>query len=170
METKGILHKNSVIADIGSGTGKLSELFLKYGFTVRAVEPNGEMRLAAEKMFKGNKRFISLDGAAEEIPLADHSVDLIVVGQAFHWFEVDKAAVEFNRIKKDGGAIILIWNNRDLSGSGFMRDYEELLRQYGNDYKEIHGIYHGTKELKTLFGSGKVEQVVFDFKQNFNFT
>ncbi len=169
LEANGFLRKSSVIADIGSGTGKLSELFLKHGYEVRAVEPNREMRRAAENIFKTNKGFISFDGSAEAIPLADHWVDLIVVGQAFHWFEAEKAALEFKRILRKGGSIVLIWNNRYLSGSGFMRDYEGLLRQYGNDYKKILSIYYGTQELKNLFGGSEIEQVVFDFEQSFDF-
>jgi SAM-dependent methyltransferase len=170
LEEKGILQKNSIIADIGSGTGKLSGLFLQHGYEVCAVEPNREMRSAAEKLFKGNKRFISRDGSAEAVPFGDRSVDLIVVGQAFHWFEAKKAAREFKRILKKGGSIVLIWNNRDLSGSGFMNDYEELLRCYGKDYKQIRSINYGTRELKTLFDGRDAGLVVFDFEQNFDFT
>ncbi len=163
------LHKNCVIADIGSGTGKLSELFIRHGYQVHAVEPNSKMRHAAEKFFKNNKKYISLNGSAEAIPLADNSVDMIVVGQAFHWFETESAVKEFRRILNKNGFIILIWNNRDIIAHGLMRDYERLLQQYGNDYKQIRSIYYGTRGMKRLFKSEDVERVVFDYKQVFDF-
>src|SRR2546422_11068618 len=76
----------SIIADIGSGTGKSSELFLKNGNKVFAVEPNKGMRLAAEKLLGDYDNFISINGTAENTVLDASSIDMIVAGQAFHWF------------------------------------------------------------------------------------
>ena len=80
---------NEYIADIGSGTGKLSELLLQSGFRVIGVEPNEQMRGAAEELLDGNANFQSVDGTAENSTLNENSVDLIVAAQAFHWFDID---------------------------------------------------------------------------------
>jgi ubiquinone/menaquinone biosynthesis C-methylase UbiE len=107
-------NKDFVIADIGSGTGITSVLFLKNGNTVFAVEPNKEMREAAELKFAGNPNFISVDGSAEHSTLKGESIDVIFCGQAFHWFDRIPAKKEFTRILKKTGHIILAWNDRNV--------------------------------------------------------
>jgi SAM-dependent methyltransferase len=169
LEEIGILHKNYSIADIGSGTGKLAELFLRHGYKVYAVEPNTRMRQAAEQLFKGAINFVSLHGSAEAIPLEDGSMDVVVVGQAFHWFEVKTAVKEFKRLLRNNGCVVLVWNNRDVKVSACMRDYEQLLQHYGNDYKQIRSIYYGAREMRKIFGSDDVERVLFDYMQEFDF-
>jgi len=134
---KKILKKNIVIADIGSGTGILSELFLKNGNKVYGVEPNPDMRKAAEKLLEKYSDFISIDGSAEKSGLKEKSVDLIVAGQAFHWFDVEKARMEFKRILRQIRYVVLIWNNRRKSGDNFSSDYEKFILKYGTDYKEV---------------------------------
>src|SRR5262245_17011202 len=93
----------SVVVDVGSGTGILTELFLKYGHPVFAVEPNEEMRKAAERLLGDRAGFHSIVGTAEATTLPDCSVDLISAGQAFHWFDRERAHREFVRILKPGG-------------------------------------------------------------------
>ncbi len=92
-----------VVADIGSGTGILSQAFLRLGCRVCAVEPNAAMRREAECMLNGNPLFQSLAGTAESVPLPDASVDLITVGQAVHWFDSYRSRQEFDRILKPNG-------------------------------------------------------------------
>src|SRR5687767_3870583 len=89
------LKKDWVVADIGSGTGISCEIFLANGNKVIGVEPNKEMREAAEKIFSGQKAFASVSAAAEATSLPDHSVDLVIAGQAFHWFDTEKSKKEF---------------------------------------------------------------------------
>src|SRR5579871_3210058 len=84
-----------LVADIGSGTGISTELFLGFGNQVTAVEPNREMRLKAEELLGDKTGFVSVDGTAEATGLKDSSVDLIVAGQAFHWFDPVRARLEF---------------------------------------------------------------------------
>jgi ubiquinone/menaquinone biosynthesis C-methylase UbiE len=99
----------SVVADAGSGTGILTELFLRNGNSVFGVEPNREMREAGETLLKSYSQFTSIAGRAEATTLADHSVDFVVAGQAFHWFDCQKARREFARILKTeglGGAVV----------------------------------------------------------------
>src|SRR5947209_11876909 len=92
------LTPTSVVADVGSGTGILTELFLRNGNTVYGVEPNREMREAGEGLLAGYPNFHSVDGRAEATGLPDASVDFVTAGQAFHWFDAQGARAEFSRI------------------------------------------------------------------------
>jgi SAM-dependent methyltransferase len=131
------LTMQSIIADIGSGTGILSELFVKNGSRVFGVEPNREMREAGERFLKKYSTFTSVDGTAEATTLADRSADFVTAGQAFHWFDRDRARREFSRILRPNGWVVLIWNERLTDTSAFLRAYEELLQKYGTDYTAV---------------------------------
>ena len=127
----------SVVADIGFGTGIFTRLLLKNGNRVYGVEPNDSMRRAGEEYLSAYTRFSSASGTAENTTLADHSVDVITAAQAAHWFDRDKAVAEFRRILKAGGYLVLIWNDRRKDSSGFGREYEAMLEKYGTDYAEV---------------------------------
>lgn len=131
------LTSESIIADVGSGTGKLSEIFLANGNLVLGVEPNAAMRAVAEALFHDEPRFRSVEGTAEATTLAEASVDLITAGQAFHWFDPVKTRDEWVRILKPGGWAALIWNERLLQSTPFLNDYEQLMLEFGTDYKEV---------------------------------
>jgi SAM-dependent methyltransferase len=131
------LTAKSVVEDIGSGTGILSEVFLKNGNRVHGVEPNLEMREAGEQLLGKYPDFTSVNGTAEETALADCSVDFVTVGQAFHWFDRERARKEFARILKPNGWVALIWNERLTDTSPFLCAYENLLQQYGIDYVAV---------------------------------
>jgi SAM-dependent methyltransferase len=126
------------VADIGSGTGFLTELFLRNGNRTFGIEPNAPMREAAEAYLAGFTNFVSVDATAEETGLPDSSIDLVAAGQAFHWFDAEKCKVEFGRILKPGGWTTLIWNQRSEGGSPFMREYERIVAKYSTDYKEVY--------------------------------
>jgi SAM-dependent methyltransferase len=132
------LTPGAIVADIGSGTGISSQLFLDHGNTVFALEPNREMRLAAERQLSSNPRFHSVDGTAEDTTLADHAVDLIVAGQSFHWFNRRQARREFARILRARGFVVLMWNDRRIDSTPFCRDYEALLSEFGIDYQQVN--------------------------------
>jgi SAM-dependent methyltransferase len=119
------LTEASRIADIGSGTGLLSRVFLDAGLDVTGVEPNREMREASDAFLAGYPRFRSVDGRAEHTTLAGESVDLITAGQAFHWFDVEKTRREWERILRPGGTAALIWNERSAE-SPFMREVQAV--------------------------------------------
>lgn len=127
----------SVVVDVGAGTGILTQLFLENGNPVVGIEPNKEMREAAETLLAEFARFTSVGGSAEATKLPAQVADFIVVGQAFHWFDRDKARAEFLRILKSDGILVLIWNDRQIESTPFLRDYEKLLNDCGNDYQEI---------------------------------
>lgn len=128
------LRAASVLADVGSGTGLLAEPFLRNGNVVFGVEPNREMREAAERLLAGWPNFRSVDGAAEATTLPDASVDGVIVGQAFHWFAGPAAVAEFRRILKPGGFIALVWNARATTASPFMVEYERIVHEFGTDF------------------------------------
>lgn len=127
----------SLVADMGSGTGMLSEMLLKNGNTVFCVEPNAQMRNSAENLLGNYLQFKSIDGAAEATTLDSHSIDIVTAAQAFHWFDQTRARVEFARILKPKGWVALIWNERRLDSTPFLRSFEQLLLQYGTDYQKV---------------------------------
>ena len=149
----GLTHA-SVVADVGSGTGILSEMLLREGCAVFAVEPNAAMRAAAESRLMRYPNFTSVAGAAEATTLEAGSVDFVTAAQAFHWFDVEGARAEFRRILRPGGRAVLIWNNRRTGANAFLRDYESLLRRFGTDYARVAATYAEPESLRRFFGGG----------------
>lgn len=107
-----IIGKNDVIVDIGAGTGILSRAFLEYGNKVISVEPNGEMRNKCTENLKQYKSSVVIDATAENTTLLAHSINVVVVGQAFHWFEPNAFKNECMRILNDKKLVILMWNQK----------------------------------------------------------
>lgn len=134
LEKHASLTGESVVADIGSGTGILTSLFLRNGNKVFSVEPNSDMMSAAKRVLSEYPGFHPVDGAAENTGITSSSVDLIVAGQSFHWFNREKAAVEFRRILKPGGSIALIWNDRVSKSTGTNADYERICKTFSPKY------------------------------------
>ena len=125
----------SVIADVDSGTGISTKLFLENGNTVYGVEPNQKMRQAAEAFLQAYPHFRSIAGTAEATTLPDQLVDYVVAAQAFHWFNIPATRQEFARVLKPDGWVVLLWNSRRLNSTPFLQAYEALLQQYGTDYQ-----------------------------------
>jgi SAM-dependent methyltransferase len=147
------LRPGHVIADIGSGTGLLSELFLKNGNRVYGVEPNEAMRRAGEEYLASYDGFSSIEGSAEATTLEDASVDFVAAGQAFHWFEPDAARREFARILKPTGWVVIAWNDRRMEEFPFTRAYEELLERFGTDYKNVKDSYPEAERIRTFLST-----------------
>ena len=158
-----------IIADIGSGTGKLSEVFLEYGFTVVGIEPNKAMREVGETEMKKYENFISKDGTAESTGIKDQSIDLIIAGQSFHWFNLPKTRKEFQRILKPGRFAMIVWNNRNTESSHFFRDYETILKDFGTDYNEVTKTIIGKKEFSDFFGTVNYKRFLFENKQQLDY-
>ncbi len=97
------------VLDLGAGTGKLTGVLLDLGLDVVAVEPDEQMRALLPA------RAEALEGTAEQLPLADGSVDAVLAGQAFHWFDAERALPEMARVLRPGGTLGLLWNVRDTS-------------------------------------------------------
>jgi len=162
------LTKASIIADVGSGTGILSELFLRYGSVVYGIEPNREMREAAERLLPDYAGFHSIDGQAEATTLAPDSVDFVTAGQAFHWFDQQRARQEFSRILHPQGWVVLIWNERRVDSTPFLRAFEELLLEFGTDYEQVRH-ENVEKDIASFFAPSGFRLAAFENLQEFGF-
>lgn len=150
---------DSIVADIGSGTGILSSQLLDIGCTVIAVEPNEDMRNTAEKLLGGNEKFISVKGSAENTALEDDSVDFITAAQAFHWFDHKKFKDECKRILKPGGKVILVWNSRVLSNK-MIKENAEICRKYCPGFTGFSGGIKNMDSAVTYFFETKYEKKI----------
>jgi len=163
------LGPGDVVTDLGSGTGLLSRLFLENGHRVLAVEPNAAMRAVAERDFSGQENFVSIDGRAEAIPLADASADFVVAGQAFHWFEPAPTRHELQRILRPGGQVALIWNRRNTEKNDFQQGYEKILEQFGTDYLQVDQQRTITDEkIAAFFAPNTMKTASFPHRQTFD--
>lgn len=153
--------KSSVIADIGSGTGKFAKQLLDKGSNVVCVEPNTDMRLVAEKELSEYPHFKSVAGSAENTTLPDNSVDFITTAQAFHWFDTKSFKAECSRIIKPGGKAFLIWNTRNTEAL-INQKLHSVYSKYCPDFKGFSG---GTKphddRIKYFFDNN-YEYITFD--------
>jgi SAM-dependent methyltransferase len=163
------LHPDWTIADIGSGTGISARPFLANGNTVIGIEPNAPMRDGAGEFLRTFPKFSQHDGSAEATGLDDASVDLVIAGQAFHWFDPPRARAEFVRILKPGGFVLLMWNNRRKSGDAFHEAYEQLLRTYGTDYLKIRHENIDDPRLAAFFAPQPFEKATLPNQQVFDF-
>jgi len=164
------LHPGQVIADIGSGTGLLSKVFLDHGNRVFGVEPNPEMRAGGEEFLRSYPKFTSINGAAEATTLGDSSCDFVTAAQAFHWFEPLAARREFQRVVKPSGFVVVAWNDRRISESRFGREYEDLLVRFSTDYTRVKETYPEAPVMQRFFGERHFRSAELPNFQEFDFT
>lgn len=149
------LRSDSIIADIGAGTGILTKHFLDLGCSVYAVEPNEDMFEVLNQNLSHYQNIIFLNSCAENTTIPAISCDAVVVGTAFHWFDKDKFHKECNHILKNNKyvAILRIANNTEAD-------------------KQIDKIKHYSEqdlnEAKEFFGDGFLEHIRFEYSQSFN--
>jgi SAM-dependent methyltransferase len=158
------LNAQSIIADIGSGTGILSELFLANGNHVFGVEPNLEMREAGERLLGAERRFTSIAATAEATTLSDRSVDFVTAGQAFHWFDPESCRKEFRRILRPNGWVVLIWNDRRTEATPFLKAYEQLLLAHATDYEQVNHKRIDTAALREFLGAEPVRKIIPNYQ------
>jgi SAM-dependent methyltransferase len=156
------------VADVGSGTGILTELLLETGAEVFAVEPNREMRAAAEQLLSDYGRFRSVAGSAEATTLPNACVDLLTASQAFHWFDVQKSQRELRRILRPRGWVALIWNERPLEAVPLLDEYDTLLRRHAPDYDRVREMRADESKMRDFFGR-RPEVAVFPNRQTFDY-
>lgn len=162
--------RETLVADIGAGTGISTQLFLASGHPVIAVEPNAAMRAAAEQSLAAEYlRLKFVDGSAEATTLADDSVGLVAAAQAFHWFDTDAVRREWARILHPGGMALVFWNSRPLDSSPFLRGYEQLLLEFGTDYSAVAERYQDDAFMRDWFGDGLRGITRFPNVQQFDF-
>ena len=119
-----------VVADVGAGTGKLTENLSQIGMQGFAVEPNDVMRAEGERLFSGTSGFTWKKGSAEQTGLSDDSVNWLLMGSSFHWVEPVAARIEFRRVLKKNGLFTAIWNTRDVESDPIVHEIEELVDSY----------------------------------------
>lgn len=168
LEQQSVLQPGMLLADIGSGTGISAELFLQKGYTVLGVEPNKEMREKSEELLKDYPAFNAVDGTAEHTTLEKHCIDVIIAGQAFHWFNPETTRAEFQRILKKEGYVVLVWNER-MTGSPFEKAYEQLIEHYGNQYKEVNHRNIDIAVIEKFYHPSAVTLTEFANKQVFDY-
>lgn len=164
LESKIDFNENMTIADIGSGTGILAEMFLKHGNKVYGIEPNNEMRRVAERRLSTYEKFISIDGLSNDTKLEEKSVDLITAGQSFHWFERESTKEEFRKILAPGGTVLLFWNMRDYE-SEFMKSYQEIIMKY---YEKLN-IPQDDSYIDDFFAPHEVIHKIFENPLEYTF-
>ncbi len=118
------------VAELGSGTGLLSRHLLRRGARVYGVEPSSEMRATAEQALQSSPRFVSVAGSAESTGLLDTSVDLLVAGNAFHYFDPARARAEADRILVRGGAVLFLDHRAPACPPPFMAAYLQFVRRW----------------------------------------
>lgn len=161
-------HPAASVADIGSGTGIFTRILLENGNAVFGVEPNAEMRAAAEAQLADQPRFTSVDGTAEATTLSEHSVSFVTAAQAFHWFRPEPTRREFARILQPGGYLAVVWNERRVDSTPFLRAYENLLLTFGTDYAEVRRTDLDLARVRTFVGSAAVKQTLLENHQHFD--
>jgi ubiquinone/menaquinone biosynthesis C-methylase UbiE len=141
------------IADVGSGTGMLAELFLENGNAVAAIEPNDEMRGVCEGLKERYARLTIVNATAEATALEDASVDFVTAGRAFHWFDTERAIREFRRVLRPRGWVVLAANGRSKGSSDQLIDLERILVKEGVDHREVRSRYQVHEAVAFVAGS-----------------
>lgn len=151
------------VADIGAGTGKLTENLSMIGCDGFAVEPNAAMRAEGEKVFAKNAAFKWSEGSAEVTGLADNSVHWALMGSSFHWVDSAVAVKEFYRILVPGGFFTAIWNPRNIESSELHKRIEDVV--YGeipNMKRVSSGKSVSTEEMREkLLSGGYFKDILF---------
>ncbi len=162
------LRPSHIVADIASGTGLFTRLLLENGNSVFAVEPNPEMREMGVLQLENYPRLVSIAGTAEETTLGTGSVDFVTAAQAAHWFDLARTRAEFVRILRPEGWCVLIWNERRVDSTPFLHEYEQLLLDYGTDYKEVRH-ERTTAIIHDFFAPARSQERVFTLRQQFDY-
>lgn len=123
----GMDRRDFRVADVGAGTGKLTENLSQLGLTGCAVEPNDAMRAEGIKAFEKNPSFIWSKGTAEHTGLESSIFDWVLMGSSFHWANTEEALEEFHRILKPGGLFTAIWNPRNIEDNELHERIEKMI-------------------------------------------
>ena len=139
------------VADIGSGTGILSSLFVDNGNLVKCVEPNDQMRQMSIKILSAKGKVEFIKGTGEYTNLPDSSVDLVICGQSFHWMDQGLAHREFTRILRGKKWVALVWNDRVNEPGTFTGEYESVVRRYSKAYHSTGSTVLSSKSISSFF-------------------
>ena len=158
-----------MIVDVGCGTGLLAKILLENGNQVIGIEPNRAMRQAGEQFLASFRNFRMIDGTAEATTVAGSSADFVIAGQAFHWFQPQATRVEFARIVKPEGWVVLIWHDRDVESTPFLRAYEDFLQRHATDYSTVaHNKVANYKALEQFYVPNRMQVIIQASRQRFD--
>jgi len=151
------------VADVGAGTGKLTENLSEIGLSGHAVEPNDAMREEGMRLSQQGVKFDWRKGSGEETNLPDKSVDWVLMGSSFHWTDAPRALKEFRRILKPGGYFTAIWNPRDLERSELQQSIDKMIHSY---VPTLNRVSSGSKKYtegleETLTAGGTFSDLIF---------
>ncbi|HVG26159.1 MAG TPA: class I SAM-dependent methyltransferase, partial [Acidobacteriaceae bacterium] len=127
------------VADVGAGTGMLSEVFLENGNDVVAVEPNAEMREVCEGLRSRWPGLRVVEATAEATELEDGSVEMVAAGRAFHWFDEERALAEFRRVLAPEGWVVLVSVGRATEPDAQSAAMERVFVEFGTDFAYVRG-------------------------------
>lgn len=150
----------SIIADIGSGTGKFCKPLLERGSTVFAVEPNADMLQRAQADLAQAERYHPVQAGAEATSLQDASVDHITCAAAFHWLNAEAFHAEAVRILRPNGLVVMAWNVRDKEAP-FNRAHAEVFARFCPKFESLSHGYDACQGDLTRFYGGKFEKLTY---------
>lgn len=162
LDLTGKTAKEIRVAEVGAGTGKLTECLVKLGLKTISVEPNDAMR--AEGIQYTNGMGVEwMKGSGEETGLASGAFDWALVGSAFHWIQLEKGLKEFHRILKPGGFFTILWNPRDLERSPLQKRIDDKIKEFVPNLKRVSSGGKGYSEdwFSKLTSTGHFEDVLF---------
>lgn len=162
-----VLGSDDTVADVAAGTGILTERLLEAGLRAIAVEPNAAMRGVCAALGERFSKLECVEGSAEETGLVDHSVALVTVAQAMHWFDLERTRREFVRILKPGGWCAVIYNHRRMDGDAFHAGYERILDEYGSDYAAVQSKHLAPEKIAAFFAPSPMKTATFANHQEF---
>lgn len=136
---RSITSAESVIADIGAGTGIFTGCSAELDCNIVTVEPNEAMFYQGMAFLKAASKIAFLHASAEATSLDSKRVELIAAAQAFHWFDVKKFKAECRRILKDGGRVLFLWNTT-VDSEPMVVEMNEIHRRYCRGYETRKGV------------------------------
>ncbi len=160
LRTAGVLPP-AWIGDLGCGTGISTRLFAERGFRVVGIDPNEEMLRLARK--HGG---LFLRAEASATALREGSLDLVVSGQAFHWFDLATVMPELRRALKPRGTVAAFWNRR--ASTPFLDEYERLLRTHSTEYGGIPGPRETIPRIQASPWVADLREAEFENAQEFD--
>lgn len=159
----GMDRRDFRVADVGAGTGKLTQELAALGLTGCAVEPNDAMRAEGERTFAGQNSFVWSTGTAEHTGLPTATFDWVLMGSSFHWTNTEEALTEFHRILKPGGWFTAIWNPRDIEGNILHEKIEQVIYDAVPNMKRVSSGARGRvgNIEQKLLSSGEFTNLIF---------
>jgi ubiquinone/menaquinone biosynthesis C-methylase UbiE len=146
---------DACVADVGAGTGILTQQLALSGLRGSAVEPNEAMRREGARQSTTAESFAWVDGTAEATTLPKNSVDWVCMASAFHWTDTMCALREFHRILRPGGYLTVLWNPRDLERDSAQRHIDEIIRDIVPELKRrSSGAPSYTNDVEVLLQQG----------------